>query len=429
MSDLGEQTTAAIRAGSPALAAALSPLGRRVAFPPGIPFQAAEARGAELNATIGQITDGRGSAVPLPPMAAALGGLAPEDRNRAFLNSPVEGLPELRQRWREWQRRGGATTPSSLPLVTVGLTHGLSLAADLFAGEGRAVAVPAPFWGNYRQTFEARTGARLLAAPAYRDGRFNPEALAEALAGLPAGEPAVAIVNVPSNPGGYSPTVDERAELRDSLLGVARRRPLVVLCDDAYAGLVYEEGIPPESMFWELAGLDPNLVPVKIDGGTKEFSFFGGRVGFLTFPFEPESEAAAALESKVKCLVRATVGSPVAASQAVLLQALRDGGAAAHVEAVRALLAGRYRALKGALAGADRELFTPLPFNSGCFALLELSERLGTSAEAARKRLLAEESTGLVSVGERFLRIAFCSVDETALPELVRRIERGLAIR
>ncbi len=429
MGDLGQQTTAAIRDASPALAAALSPLGRRVAYPPGIPFQAAEARGAELNATIGQITDGRGSAVPLPPMAAALGGLAPEDRNRAFLYSPVEGLPELRQRWREWQRRGGATTPSSLPLVTVGLTHGLSLAADLFAGEGRAVAVPAPFWGNYRQTFEARTGARLLAAPAYRDGRFNPEALAEALAGLPAGEPAVAIVNVPSNPGGYSPTVDERAELRDSLLGVARRRPLVVLCDDAYAGLVYEVGIPPESMFWELAGLDPNLVPVKIDGGTKEFSFFGGRVGFLTFPFEPESEAAAALESKVKCLVRATVGSPVAASQAVLLQALRDGGAAAHVEAVRALLAGRYRALKGALAGADRELFTPLPFNSGCFALLELSERLGTSAEAARKRLLAEESTGLVSVGERFLRIAFCSVDETALPELVRRIERGLAIR
>ncbi len=429
MSDLGARTTEAIRAASPALASALSPLGRRVAFPPGIPFQAAEARGAELNATIGQITDGRGSAVPLPPMAAALGGLAPEDRNRAFLYSPVEGLPELRQRWREWQRRGGATTPSSLPLVTVGLTHGLSLAADLFAGEGRAVAVPAPFWGNYRQTFEARTGARLLAAPAYRDGRFNPEALAEALAGLPAGEPAVAIVNVPSNPGGYSPTVDERAELRDSLLGVARRRPLVVLCDDAYAGLVYEVGIPPESMFWELAGLDSNLVPVKIDGGTKEFSFFGGRVGFLTFPFEPESEAAAALESKVKCLVRATVGSPVAASQAVLLQALRDGGAAAHVEAVRALLAGRYRALKGALAGADRELFTPLPFNSGCFALLELSERLGTSAEAARKRLLAEESTGLVSVGERFLRIAFCSVDETALPELVRRIERGLAIR
>ncbi len=429
MGDLGQQTTAAIRDASPALAAALSPLGRRVAYPPGIPFQAAEARGAELNATIGQITDGRGSAVPLPPMAAALGGLAPEDRNRAFLYSPVEGLPEVRRRWREWQRRGGATAPSSLPLVTVGLTHGLSLAADLFGGEGRAVAVPAPFWGNYRQTFEARTGARILTAPAYRDGRFDPGAIAAALAGLPEGEPAVAILNVPSNPGGYSPTVDERRELRESLLGVARRRPLVVLCDDAYAGLVYEEGIPAESMFWALAGLDENLVPVKIDGGTKEFSFFGGRVGFLTFPFEPESDAAAALESKVKCLVRATVGSPVAASQAVLLEALRDEKAAAHVEAVRALLAGRYRVLEAALAASDRELFTPLPFNSGCFALLELSERLGTSADAARKRLLAEESTGLVSVGERFLRIAFCSVDEAALPELVRRIERGLAIR
>ncbi len=427
MSDLGARATAAIRAASPALAAALSPLGRRVAFPPGIPFQAAEARGAELNATIGQITDGRGSAVPLPPMAAALAGLPAEDRNRALLYSPVEGIAELRTRWRDWQRRGGARAESTLPLVTVGLTHALSLAADLFGGEGRALAVPAPFWGNYRQTFTARTGTRLLEAPAVRDGRFNPEAIAEALAGLPEGEPALAILNWPSNPGGYSPTVEERGRVRESLVGAARRRPLVVLCDDAYAGLVYEEGIPPESMFWELAGLDDNLVPVKIDGGTKEFSFFGGRIGFLTFPFAPDSEVAAALESKVKCLVRATVGSPVATSQAVLLQALRDGSAAKHVEAIRALLAGRYRALRDALAGAGGELFTPLPFNSGCFALLELHEALGMGADAARRRLLAEESTGLVAVGERHLRIAFCSVDAAALPELVRRIERGLA--
>jgi hypothetical protein len=34
-------------------------------------------------------------------------------------------------------------------------------------------------------------------------------------------------------------------------------------------------------MFWELAAAHPNLVAVKVDGGTKELSFFGGRVGFL----------------------------------------------------------------------------------------------------------------------------------------------------
>jgi aspartate/methionine/tyrosine aminotransferase len=417
-----------LAAEAPALGALLSPLGRRAVYPRGIPFQAAEARGKAYNGTIGQITDGRGGAVPLPSMAAALGGLGEAERNRALLYSPIDGIPEVRRAWRDWQRRdapeGG---PSSLPLVTVGLTHGLALCADLFAGEGRAVVVPDPFRGNYRQTFATRTGARLVPAPAYRDGAFYPEGLAEALETLPAGEPALAIVNFPSNPGGYSPTAGERRRLAESLAEAAERRPLGVLCDDAYAGLVYEEGIPRRSMFWELAGLHPGLAPVKIDGATKEFSFFGGRVGFLTFAVEEGSGAAAALDSKVKCLLRATVGSPVAASQMVLAAGLASGTREAEVEAVRALLAGRYRALAAALAGCDPELFGPLPFNSGCFAVVELGADLGVGAEAVRRHLLDRHDTGLVSIEPRYLRIAHCSVAAEELPELVRRLERGVA--
>jgi aspartate/methionine/tyrosine aminotransferase len=396
---------------SPALAAALSELGRQAIFPPDIPFQAAEARGKRYNATIGQITDGAGIAVELPSLSALLALFSEEDRNRATLYSPVEGVPELRELWRRWQRRHGPQAPSSLPLVTAGLTHGLSLVADLFGGSGRAVAVPAPFWGNYRQTFRLRTGAEVLSAPVYRDGSYNCEAIAEALADLPAGEPAVAILNLPSNPGGYSPTVDERRRLLASLVGVAESRPLVVVCDDAYAGLVYEPGVPAESMFWELAGVHDNLVPVKIDGGTKEFSFFGGRVGFITFPFAPDSAIAEALESKVKCLVRATIGSPVATTQMLLTQALRDGAVAEQVE----------------LADVDRELLRPQPFNSGCFALVELPEELSLDADLVRRHLLGQHDTGLIAVGDRYVRIAFCSVKADDLAAVVDRLEAGVA--
>lgn len=110
--------------------------------------------------------------------------------------------------------------------------------------------------------------------------------MAEALDGLPEGEPALAILNFPGNPGGYSPTVEEREKLKSSLLGVADRRPLVAICDDAYAGLVYDPEVPPSSVFWDLAGAHEQLIPIKVDGATKEFSFFGGRVGFLTFGVE-----------------------------------------------------------------------------------------------------------------------------------------------
>ena len=413
MRDMAAEVNAALEREAPALLRALSPMGRRIFFPPDIPAQAAEARSKEINGT----------------MAAAFGGLSDQDLNAALLYSPIEGIPEVRRLWRGWQRRHApkGAAASSLPLVTVGLSHGLSLVADLFGGEGKAVAIPQPFWGNYRQAFATRTGARVLTAPAYVDGRYNPQAVAEALAGLPEGEPAVALLNIPSNPGSYTPDPAERRATVESLLEEAGRRPLVVVCDDAYAGLVYEPEIPRESLFWDLAGAHPNLVPIKIDGATKEFSFFGGRVGFLTFALEPDSGAARSMESKVKMLVRSTMGSPVAASQVVLLQALRKEGIEIEVEAVRALLEGRYRALKEALAGMDPALGTPLLFNSGCFALVELPERLGLDSETVRKHLLAHHDTGLISIAPRYLRIAHCSVDEAALPELVERLEKGIA--
>jgi hypothetical protein len=69
----------------------------------------------------------------------------------------------------------------------------------------------------------------------------------------------------------------------------------------------------------------------------------------------------------------------------------------------------------------------PLPFNSGCFALVELAESLGVTAEEVRQQLLERFDTGVVSVGQRHLRIAFCSVAAAAMPELVGRMERGVA--
>lgn len=427
MSDLLTRANQTLESETPTLAGLLSGLGRRAVFPPDIPFQAAQARGKAFNATIGQITDGAGGALPLPSLAAGLGALAPEARNRALLYAPVEGILELRERWRVWQRRGVAeTVPSTLPVTTVGLTHALGLVADLFADEGRALAVPSPYWGNYRQTFVLRRGARVVTAPAYRNGAWNPLAFEEALAELPAGEPALALLNLPSNPGGYTPTATERAALIASLERIADQRPLLVICDDAYAGLVYAD-VPRDSVFWDLVGRHPQLVPVKVDGATKELSYFGGRVGFVTFGVAADSQAATALESKLKCLVRANLGSPVSTSQVLALEALRSPTLVEEVEAVRLEMARRAATLATSLERLDPQLLQVLPFNSGCFALLELPEALGISAEDVRRHLLEHEDTGIVALAPRYVRIAFCSVAEGKLAELVARIERGVA--
>ncbi len=43
-----------------------------------------------------------------------------------------------------------------------------------------------------------------------------------------------------------------------------------------------------------------------------------------------------------------------------------------------------------------------------------------------RQHLLEHHDTGLISIEPRYLRIAHCSVDAAALPELARRLERGV---
>ncbi len=278
----------AIRRGCPALWECLSPLGRRLRQPANfLPQQSAEARGKPFNATIGQITDGHGRAVPLPAMAAAITDLSDAERSRAFLYSPVEGFLELRRRWRERQRRGVAEELlSTLPLVTAGRVQALAIAAELFAGEGTCVALPADAPEDYAATFTLRTGARRVGL--------------EELGGEADGKPALVVL------GG-----EDGAPLA-RLAAIAARRPLAVIVAD---------GEPSPSAFWRLAALHPNLFPVKVDAA-------GEGVGFLTFPFPPESDLAAAIESKAKTLLRALIGSPPAFAQALLLHELEAAAAA-----------------------------------------------------------------------------------------------------
>lgn len=311
-----------IREASPALWQSLSPLGRALRQPASfLPLQTAEARGKTFNATIGQITDGRGGAVPLPSMAAALSGLDAAERSRAFLYSSVEGFPELRRLWRDWQRRGArAEAPSSLPIVTLGTSHALALAAELVVCENRKVVLTEPLREADRELLAIRLGAEILACDCCQGGRFDPVAIPRILAKLPDGEPAVVVLEFPREATGYEPKSRERTAFCWALAGAAERRPLVVILDDTWEGL----GTPGNSLFWGMIGLHPNLLPVKVDGPEGQLGFAGGRIGFLTFPFEPESGIALALESKLKMLLRAEVGSPPAASQVLLLRGLKE---------------------------------------------------------------------------------------------------------
>ncbi|MEJ7480414.1 aminotransferase class I/II-fold pyridoxal phosphate-dependent enzyme, partial [Staphylococcus pasteuri] len=84
--------------------------------------------------------------------------------------------------------------------------------------------------------------------------------------------------NYPNNPTGYTPTKDEVAVIVDAIKSLAERGTNVIaLIDDAYYGLFYED-VYTQSLFTALTNLHlPNLLPIRLDGATKEFFAWGLR--------------------------------------------------------------------------------------------------------------------------------------------------------
>ena len=99
----------------------------------------------------------------------------------------------------------------------------------------------------------------------------------------------------------------------------------MALLDDAYFGLVYEEGVTKESLFVKLLEANENLLAVKLDGPTKEDYVWGFRVGFMTFGFKGATEAQLkALEDKAAGTVRGNISNAPSISQKILLAAFQS---------------------------------------------------------------------------------------------------------
>lgn len=397
---------------APAASACLSPLGREIRFPKGILSQNAQSRGAELRATIGQLTDGEGHSLGLTSITRHLEGL---NADQVCLYSPPGGFPALR---RAWADRQGLPDQDDAPVVTLGLTHGLSTLADLFCDADTDVIVPLPYWGNYRLIFEFRRGARLVTYPFFDGDGFNVAGLRDALSKVRA--KALVILNFPGNPTGYTPhATDEVPAILNALTSCPK--PIVVATDDAYEDWVFEPDAQPRSLFWALRErVDPaRVLPVKVDGATKSLLFFGGRVGFLRFGCDPE--AGAVLADKAMAIARGTVSTPPGPSQALTLAALQDPRTDVELAARKDLMLARYQALTQSLPLLEGTRLSPLPGNAGFFRLLQCTG--GLDAETVRLDLLREHSAGVIAISStNALRVAFCSIEAHDIPKLVSRL-------
>ena len=278
-----------IRVSTPAVFELLSELGKRIYLPKGILSQTTEAnaKAHRFNATraIAQDFSQHGDDMMHLAVSRELVPALPLEDIYGY--APVLGQPELREAWKTHLLKENpslAETTLSLPIVTSGMTHGFSLLAELFVDSEDTLILPDKIWGNYRLIFQTKAGANLQTYPFFNATRgFNTHGFREILTNT-TGEKLLILLNFPHNPTGYAINDTEAQQIVDAIVARADAGSrILVIIDDAYAGLWYDASVMHESLFGLLVGCHPNVVPVKIDGATKEEYAWGLRVAFIQF--------------------------------------------------------------------------------------------------------------------------------------------------
>ena len=418
-----------LRETAPTVFALLSELGKRIYLPKGILSQTAEAntKAHRCNATRAIALDfsqDAGDMMHLPVSRELVPELTPEN---IYGYAPVLGQQALREAWKAHllkENRALAGKTFSLPIVTSGMTHGFSLLAELFVDNGDTLVLPDMIWGNYRLIFQTKAGANIQSYPFFNaSSGFSAHGLREALANATA-EKLLILLNFPHNPTGYAITYTEAQQIVDAIVERAESRSrMLVMIDDAYAGLWYDATVMQESLFGLLVGCHPNVVPVKIDGATKEEYAWGLRVAFLTFGF---SEAAMQpIEQKISGLIRANTSGAAQVSQTLILEAMQAPGYAEQKQRNYETLKARALKVKAVASDAKyAEFWEVYRSHAGYFTCLNLKS---ANAETVRQRLLGQHGIGTIALGERALRIAYSCFDasdiETVFSVIARVVE------
>jgi aspartate/methionine/tyrosine aminotransferase len=403
---------------NPGVVQMLSSRGKSIFFPKlGILSQAAQARGKNINATIGEAREDDGSSMHLEEFE----DLIRIPVQNVFPYAPSYGKPEIRDKWKEFIYKKNPSLKDrviSRPIATNGLTHGLSMSGYMFIDEGDTVLLSDLYWENYDLLFANGYGARIETFNLFKEGGFDTGAFAAKLASQKQ-EKIILLMNFPNNPSGYTPLNPEVEVIVEELEKLAKSgKKIVVIIDDAYYGLVYGENVFPESIFVKLSGLHENLLAVKLDGATKEDYVWGFRVGFMTFGVKGGTpELYAALEAKTAGAIRGNISNISHLSQSLLLNVYLSDTYETTKKKKYNILKTRYDILKDCFKNeAYAKYFEALPFNSGYFMCVAIKP--GLEAEKIRQHLLEKYSTGVIVFGN-VIRLAFSATPKDKIPALV----------
>jgi aspartate/methionine/tyrosine aminotransferase len=210
---------------------------------------------------------------PTPENIVAAAQKALADGHHGY--TPANGILPLREAVAEdilkW--RGVEVDPDRIVIVPGGKVT-MYFAITMFGEPGTEIMYPDPGFPIYRSVIEF-SGAKAVPIPLYEDSGFSFSA-AEVLSKITP-RTRLIIVNSPANPtGGVVP----REELDALVSGLAEHPHVVVMSDEIYARMVYDN-VPHASML-----VYPEIADrlILLDGWSKTYAMTGWRLGYAVWP-------------------------------------------------------------------------------------------------------------------------------------------------
>jgi aspartate/methionine/tyrosine aminotransferase len=122
--------------------------------------------------------------------------------------------------------------------------------------------------------------------------------------------------------------------------------------------------------------------------------------------------------------VRGSISNASHLSQTLVLKSMQDENFRDETREKFEILKRRAGRVKEVLAHSKyHDAWDCYPFNSGYFMCIRLKS---VDAETLRVHLLEKYGIGLISIGERNLRIAYSCIEEKDIPELFDTILQGV---
>ncbi|MFX1447062.1 MAG: aminotransferase class I/II-fold pyridoxal phosphate-dependent enzyme, partial [Promethearchaeota archaeon] len=239
------------------------------------------------------------------------------------------------------------------------------------------------------------------------------------------------------------PNYEELEEIITVLREVQRdlSKPIIVIVDDAYEPYIYSDKVINRSIFYALHELEEEIIPIKLDGITKEMLLYGGRIGFITIGLKPhwvkdqedlivlKSE----LENKLSGLVRTTISNSNHFYQALVVKLFKDVGMEKLIQKrdkIKNLLKDRYDKINEDFRKINDSNISVDPNAGGFFIFVNLNSNK-ISANQFADHLLRKYKVGVIPIEKHNdningIRIAYCSIDLLKIPEFVSRIKLAL---